>query len=207
MSFPFISKAECIRATAELDFDVDLYAALAVKLGQPPTPSLLAFMGAEGRMLAERRALHAKDWCAFRAIVSQRHPQWRHWTDVTAEDGTRFDSVAELLTYRWLRGFLPASVKIQAHANIHPCRKYTADFLLISDARFLHVEVLGMLSSDCIAINEQQAGYLIRLAAKLEHYSTHGYQPVVIHGDELIDPERLDRVAEQILKRLAGAAA
>jgi hypothetical protein len=115
--------------------------------------------------------------------------------------------VAELVAYRWLRGFLPPNVEIRAHAKIHPDRKYTADFILISDARLVHVEVVGMLSSDWTAINEQQAGYLIRLAAKLEHYAAHGYQPVVIHGDELIDPERLDVIAEMIMSRLAGATA
>jgi hypothetical protein len=201
------SKADYIRATAELNRDMEFYAALATGLGHAPRPSLLLHMGSAAQDLAARRATRPEDWIPFRALVAHRYPHLQDYADPKANDGKRLDSVAELLAYNWLASFLPREVKIETHPLIHSDRKFRADFLLIAGERRLYIEVLGMIQSDRKVRNDQQAAYLIRLAAKVDYYAAHGIDPVIITADVLVDPHRLTDFRTLILRRLTGAQA
>jgi hypothetical protein len=157
---PFlIDKGECIRASEELDRDIQLYATLVAQIGCPPTPDVLMILGTEARLLAERRASHAKDWVAFRALVRFRHPDLLTWIEAALSSDACANNHGEFIAYKWLRGFLPPDIKIEFHEPTHPARPSTADFLLVSEARRIHVKVAipaadGLTSPAIISIEK-----------------------------------------------------
>ena len=193
--------------TASLRRDVAHYRKLAARVGLPPTPFMLPFMGAES--LASRRAPDAVCWRGFRENVSRLHPSLPIWTPTTAKDGQVLSSVVERIAYEALRPRLPAFMALVVHPTITVHRKWTADFALMraGDEAVAYVEVAGLLASDGRPRNPRETGYKLHFEEKLAAYEDAGLpSPVVIHVDEVCDPDRL-RVAIDGVLAQAGVSA
>jgi hypothetical protein len=196
--------------TAILRRDISLYSNLAARVGLPPTPFMLPFLGTAAEDLADRRAPDPTSWRVFREEVTRVHPSLPVWTLTTARDGQVLASVVERLAYEALQPRLPASTTMILHPTITALRKWTADFGLIPSSReaMVHVEVAGLLASDWRPRNEREAGYAIHFEAKLAAYAQAGLpRPAIIHVDQVCDPNRLREAVNAVLVQAEGLVA
>ena len=196
--------------TTALRRDIDFYRGLATRVGLPPTPFMLPFMGEEADALAHRRAPDAACWREFREDVKRLHPSLPAWTPTTAKDGQVLSSVVERLAYEALLLRLPASVTLTLHPVIAAARKWTADFALVEGRQgaVTRVEVAGLLASDWRPRNAREAGYETHFRAKLAAYADAGLpRPAIIHVAEVCDPARRSRAIDGVLAAIEGAAA
>ncbi len=145
---------------ATLRHDVNLYYGLAARVGLPPTPFMLKFMGVAAEDLAGRRARDAACWREFRGEVTCLHPSLPIWTLATAPDGQILSSVVERLAYEALRQRLPPSVTLTVHPVLTSDRKWKADFALVASRpeKATHVEVAGPPGERLAAADRARGG-------------------------------------------------
>ena len=194
---------------AMLRRDVDHYRDLAARIGLPPTPFMLPFMGPGAKTIADRRALDAASWRGFRDDVSKACPALPVWTPAIAKDGQALSSVVERLAYEALRPRLPASVTLVVHPAIAPSRKWAADFALRGRTEAVtHIEVAGLLASDLRPRTEREASYKIHFEAKMAAYAEAGLpRPAIIYIDQACDPDRLRLAVDAVLAQVEGLVA
>ena len=187
--------------------DINLYRVLAARIGLPPTPHMLRFMGLEAEHLADRRAPDAGCWLAFREGVTRLHPSLPVWTLAASPDGQILSSVVERLAYEALRQRLPPLVTLTVHPVLTSGRKWKADFALgrTRSAAMTRVEVAGLLASDWRPRTEREASYKVHFEDKLAAYAEAGLpQPAIIHIDQVCDPDRLQSAIDAVLAQVEG---
>ncbi|MFT9092537.1 MAG: hypothetical protein ABF479_16280 [Gluconacetobacter sp.] len=183
--------------------DVDLYAALAARVGVCPHGFMLSDLGRDAWTLRKKYwAPHDGTWESFRTSVHVRHPNLPAWESL-CQGGHKFASLYELAVYRRLLALVPAGVELKVHPQLECCAhdpEAWGDFRLTSlvTGKVSFIEVVGgfdqSFSTHTRMQRERQAETLRRL-----HRYPADHRPILIFKDMVCSPELRDAAILQAL--------
>ena len=185
----------------QLEFLIFTYVAFFKAFGIGPYPDMLPHLGWPGQVLHELFCKTAGMWEAFRRLV-----EWSGvdlpWQTSLAEGNVVLHSVPERFVYRELVR-MSGVTRVEPHPTIPGCSgRKKADFLVCAATGLSAYVEVAMVPLHGDGERPFFAGYRQNLLQKMELCTQHGFDPLVIWGDQVAAPRVLAERLNDLRARL-----